>query len=438
MSMLSPTEQEESLRIWFEEEKGRPFVWTQPPLLRFQIHLRSENSFQLILSFHHAILDGWSVASLLGELMKIYLLHLSGATTSLTLPPAFLFRDFVAWERKLIASQEARHYWQEILYDAPRTKLPRWTSSSQVTSDPSVYELPVPISRETGVRLTRIAQEAAVLLKSVLLAVHLSVLSLLHGQRDVLTGVVSNGRPEMVNGERTLGAFLNTLPFRLKLSGGTWIELIQATFATECDLLPYRWYSLSEIQKQQGGQALFETLFNFVHFHTYQEVLAVARDTSAFPVRILGGTNFDRTNFTLVANFFLDPISSLIHLSLRCDTRELSLEQVETIGGYYTRALEMLASEPYGGYEAQTLLSAQEREQLLVEWNATKADYPQDRCVHQLFEQQVEQTPDTIALVFEDVACGFTSHVTYAELNRRANQLAHRLQRLGVGHRSRA
>ena len=107
-----------------------------------------------------------------------------------------------------------------------------------------VYVLRVPISSETGVRLKTIAQKLAVPLKSVLLAVHLKVLSLLHGQTDVLTGLVSNARLEIADGERTLGLFLNTLPFRLHLSGGTWSELIRETFTAECELLPYRWYPL--------------------------------------------------------------------------------------------------------------------------------------------------------------------------------------------------
>ncbi|TMC15076.1 MAG: amino acid adenylation domain-containing protein, partial [Chloroflexi bacterium] len=420
---LSPQEQDERLRAWFEEEKSRPFVWTQAPLLRFQLHLRSESTCQLTLSWHHAVLDGWSAASLMTELMQIYLALLSGSHASCAAPPVLQFRDFVALERKVIARQKARQYWLEKLHEVMSARLPRWRSAGQSAENAGMYVLPVPISQEVSARLKSIAQENAVPLKSVLLAVHLRVLSSIHAETDVLTGLVSNGRPEIADGERTLGLFLNTLPFRLKLSDGTWDELIQATFATECELLPYRWYPLVEIQRLRDMRVLFETLFNFVHFHVYQDLL-LRGDTSALPFQVLGTDVFERTNFALVANFSVDVISSQIQLSLQCDTQELCLEQIKAIGGYYAQALVELATAPSRHYARQTLLSVQECEQLLVQWNATETDYPQDVCIHQLFERQVGQTPDAVALVFEDEA------LTSTALNRRANQLAHHLQHL--------
>src|SRR5439155_20029099 len=133
------------------------------------------------------------------------------------------------------------------------------------------------------------------------------------------------------------------------------------------------------------------------------------------------------------------PISSQLRLALRCNTSGaspeatgLGIEQIEAIGRCYARVLVSLVSEPQGRYGLQSLLSG--REQGLVEWNATQASHqgqrpwcPQDLCLHQLFEQQVVRTPDAVALVFADEA------LTYAGLNRRANQLAHFLQRQGVG-----
>jgi len=224
----------------------------------------------------------------------------------------------------------------------------------------------------------------------------------------------------------------------MKLSGGRWTDLIRETFAAECELLPHRWYPLVEIQKQQGGHALFETAFNFTHFHVFQDVLLSAK-THPHKFRLLGSYGFEKTNFTLDATFALDPISSQLRLALRCNTSGaspeatgLGIEQIEAIGRCYARVLVSLVSEPQGRYGLQSLLSG--REQGLVEWNATQASHqgqrpwcPQDLCLHQLFEQQVVRTPDAVALVFADEA------LTYAGLNRRANQLAHFLQRQGVG-----
>src|SRR5262249_18810917 len=157
--------------------------------------------------------------------------------------------------------------------------------------------------------------------------------SLLYGQSDVLTGLVSHGRPETPDGERILGLFLNTLPFLMKLSGGSWVELIRETFVAECELLPYRWYPLAYIQRQQGGHQLFEVIFNFIHFHVYQDLLQPDSHGSEF--QVLDRIGFEKTNFTLAVNFSLDLVTSQVRLSLRCNTAELDLEQIKAIGFYY-------------------------------------------------------------------------------------------------------
>ncbi len=464
LSHYTSTEQDALIAAWFEAEKKHPFDWTRAPLLRFHIHRRSETVFQLTLSFHHAILDGWSVASLLTELFENYLSLLKGAKTSFKLPPTVQFRDFVALERKFIALEEVKQFWLQKLAGSTTVVLPRWTSSRQTVSDASVYNIQVSISQETSACLKRLAQKMAVPIKSILLAVHLRVVSFLSGQTDILTGLVSNGRLEATDGERTLGLFLNTLPFRLRLSGETWTELILATFAAECELLPYRWYPLVEIQKQQGRRALFETVFNFTHFHVYQSLLlqypqtdqkerksltppptspdtddgtrpvpnrssdfALGVGTPASGMQVLGGGGFQETNFALTAHFSLDLISAQICLSLAGSVATMSREQIEAIGDYYALALSSLADEPQKPYALLPLLSAQEHAQLLEQGKATRQEYSQDRGIHQLFEEQVERTPDAVALVCEDVM------LSYAELNRRANQLAHHLQGLGVG-----
>lgn len=140
-------------------------------------------------------------------------------------------------------------------------------------------------------------------MKSVLLAAHLRVLSFLTGRSDIITGLVVNGRPEQEDGERILGLFLNTLLFRLELSGGTWIDLVQKVFAAERELLPFRRYPLAKLQKNFGGQPLFEAAFNFVNFHIYQGL-------PDFPeVEVLASQVFEATDIPLFADFSVAPFS---------------------------------------------------------------------------------------------------------------------------------
>ncbi|MEP0752187.1 amino acid adenylation domain-containing protein [Trichocoleus sp. Lan] len=413
------SEQADALTHWFEIEKSRNFDWTRPPLLKFHVHRRSEATFQLTLSFHHAILDGWSVASLFSELFQQYSALLKGEKALATPSPVSHFRDFVSLERQAIASEECRNFWSEKLKDSTITKLPRWFPRAEETHQKKPCVQEIFLSSETSANLKQLAESAGVPLKSVLLAAHLRVLSLLSGQSAVLTGLVSNGRPEKKDGEKVLGLFLNTLPFRQELPGGTWIDLIKQTFASERELLPFRRYPLPELQNVLNRESLFETAFNFTHFHVYESVLGLAN------IEILDAAFFEKTNFALIANFVLNPVSDRVQVKLEYQA-SFSLQEREAIRGYYAKTLEVMASQPTARYELSTLLSKQEQHQLLVEWNDTQVDYPKDACLHQLFAAQVEKTPDNIAVVFEG------KQLTYEKLNQQANQVAHRLQKLGV------
>ena len=418
---LNSSEQEQVITTWFETEKSRKFDWTKAPLWRIHIHRRSEKTFQFSLTEHHAILDGWSVASMITELFECYFSLVGKEVYPIQPPPAANFRDFVALEQEAIAKQKCQRYWIDKLSDSTVTILPRWSATKQQQTVQQVGTYDVPISADVCQGLNQLARRLGVSLKSVLLAAHLRVLSLLNGQSDVVTGLISNGRPEQTDGERVLGLFLNTLPYRLQLLGGTWIDLVQATFQAEQELLPFRRYPLAELQRALDRQCLFETAFNFVNFHVYKGVF------NDKDVKVLDAKGFAITNFTLLAQFYQDPSSSDVSLQLEYQTTALCSQQIKAIGDYYVRTLTAIAKEPEERYESYVLLSVQERDQLLVEWNDTQVEYPQDQYIHQLFEAQVECTPETIAVVFED------RQLTYRELNAKANQVAHYLQLLGVG-----
>jgi amino acid adenylation domain-containing protein len=343
---LSPAEQEEAIAAWIEAEKKKHFDWTRPPLLRWQIHYRSENTFQFSLSFHHAILDGWSVASMLAELFERYFFLSSKEVTPIEPPPANKLRDFVALQKRAIDSQKCKQYWFEKLSDSTSTILPRHTVSQQPAEPTSeVRILEVPINLEVSQGLKKLAQSATVPLKSVLVAAHLKVISQLCKQSDVVTILSSNGRPETTDGERSLGLFLTPLPFRMKLLGGTWMNLVRETFAAELEFLPFRWYPMAQIQRDLGGQYQFETGFNFTHFHVYQRLQTFNN------LQVLGAKHFEMTDFVLLADFTLNVNSSQIQLFLKCKTSELSSQQIEEIGDRYAQTLKAIAEEPLKIYK---------------------------------------------------------------------------------------
>ncbi|MCL4862866.1 MAG: amino acid adenylation domain-containing protein, partial [Caldilineaceae bacterium] len=419
---LPPDAQVAAIEAWVDAESRRPFRWDCPPFVRFCVQRRSDDTFNLSVGFHHAILDGWSLASLLTELYQRYFVLLGHEALTLDPPLALKFRDYVALERESAASPAQQAFWVQQLAGCQRSRLPRWPAAYRSPQPRRGQSLPIPVPANLSDRLHKLAQEAGVPLKSVLLAAHLRVLRTLYNEADVLTGLAAQGRPEAIDSERVKGLFLNTLPFRLQLHGGTWLDLIRATFRAEQEVLPYQRYPLVEVQRALGGQPLLETLFFTVHFHVFERL----QELPGFAV--LGETFAQQTNFALVTGFMQDPLSSqLTLLGLDYDSSQLCEAQVRAIGAYYLQTLAAMVADPAGRYESHSLLPAAERQQLLVEWNNTHTAYPHGQTIHHLFEEQAANTPDAVAVVFGE------ERLTYRELNARANQLAHHLMAHDVG-----
>ncbi len=417
---LTADERIKSLVAWIEAEKRRPFDQTQAPLVRTRVHLHGDEEFQLIVSFHHAVLDGWSLAAMLTEILQDYSALIKGTAATVP-PPKIAYREYVALERKAEQSESCRRFWAEKLADPDVQVLPRWPKSHRAGGTEQVRGPEIQIPGEVFEGLKKLAQSARVPLKSVLLAAHYRVMSFLHGKPDVISGLITNGRPEEIDGERMIGLFLNTVPLRTRLTGGTWIDLCQQVFGEERELIPHRRYPLAEIQKVAGGQSLFETTFDFVHFHVY-------RDLQGYKdMGFMEGHYFEANSFILFTTFMMDVTTTQLQMHMDYDPEELCLEQIKAICGYYLNTLAAMAAEPAARYERFSPLSAAERQQVLVDWNATRREFPQDMCLQELFEAQVERTPNSVALVFGNRS------LTYAALNQRANQFAHRLKTMGVG-----
>ncbi|MEO6035733.1 MAG: amino acid adenylation domain-containing protein, partial [Verrucomicrobiota bacterium] len=420
---LSASEQVNRLVDWIEVEKRRPFDRAAAPLLRFHTQLQGEKSFQFIVSFHHVYLDGWSLAALMTEIFQDYAALMDGTGKTIA-APQIAYREFVALEKQTIASPETRRFWADMLQDAHVQMLPRWPKEMCAGGHEQVRGPEILFDASVLDGLKKLAQSAAVPLKTVLLAAHQRVMSLLYGQTDVMSGLVCNGRPEEIDGEKIIGLFLNTLPVRQQLNGGTWTELVKQTFAAEQSIIPHRRFPLAEVQKMNGNQAVFEAAFDFVHFHVYKNLQGYEG------MGFMEGHYFEANNLTTLTTFMLDVTSTQLQMHFDYDPNLLCLEQIKTMCGHYVKTLEAMASEPAGRYDVFSPLSIGETNQFLEEWNETRENYPREKCLHEQFEVQAEKNPSATALVFE------RETVTYGELNARANNLAARLRDQGVGAES--
>ncbi|WP_399084573.1 amino acid adenylation domain-containing protein [Streptomyces sp. BBFR2] len=263
---------DEAVRSWWQGQVRNGFDVTRAPLVRCHVIQHAEEDFHLAVSAHHSVLDGWSFAQLMTDLLTGYDRELSGLPA---LPPGehtFRYRDFVALERAEADSDRAREFFAAQLEGATPTRLP---APEPDGPDPAAGPgpetrvlIPGPLVEQVESLAARLGTPA----KSVYLTAHLAALGHLTGDKDLVTGMVVNGRPEVAGAETALGLFLNTVPVRLDLAGRPWPELIRAVFAAEQEMLAHRRFPLARIQREVGA-APFTALFNFTSF-TVADTLA--------------------------------------------------------------------------------------------------------------------------------------------------------------------
>jgi amino acid adenylation domain-containing protein len=421
---LLPEDQEALIDRRIASEKSRPFDLERAPQLRLHVYQRSDHTAQLTVVENHAIFDGWSLHATLAEIFDLYFALLAGVPA--TEPPLSLtYRHYVALEREALKSPAAQAFWSAQLAGRPLCELPHWPLPAP-PQGLRMRDLGLPVPPAVLVGLAGLARRAAVPLKSVFLVAHLAVLSRLSGQSDVTTGLVTNGRMEEAGGDEVRGMFLNTLPFRLDLGAGegSWLDLARRAFALEQDLLAHRRYPLAALQRAWGDQPLFEVAFNYIHFHVVRDLLESGR------VEVLGGRGAEGASFKLFAHCIRNPQNDRMDLHLEYDSHALPRAAVESILGRYARVFAVMAQESAGGGGGEApFLSDAERHQALWEWNDTEVEETA-QCLAELFEEQARRTPDTAALLHAGRI------LTYRELDRRADELACRLQALGVGPES--
>ncbi len=427
LSDLAEADQQAALGSFMEAEKKRDFDYGDPPLLRFHVHVLSGERFQFWVSFHHAILDGWSDFSMLVELFIGYIHLLRGQEPPLQ-PPAALYRDFIAMERQAAESEEERRFWAEYLDGVTPLRLPRLKAAAPaadgVTQDGDKIERP--LADETASGLHDLAQSAAVPLKNVLMTAHLKVMSLISDQPYGLTYVVSVGRPESQDGDKVLGLHLNSMPFKLDMQAASWLDLAQACFETERELLAHRRFPSFEIRQLMNGQRASEALFYFTH---YYNVLELDRYPEA---KILGWRGFEESSNTFSAHFTIDPFTGRILLNLYYDRSQLTQEQIEQMADWYLQALESMASDPTAGHLEFRPLDEKDRSRLLAWGSGQPLEQGGESAaaVHQLFEARRQRQPDAEAVIWDE------GSMTYRQLDELANGAAQRLIGQGIGAES--
>jgi amino acid adenylation domain-containing protein len=405
-------DKETRISRWLDAELHHRFEWRRAPLFRFHVHIRSNNEFQLTMS--DACLDGWSVGTLLTELLAYYFARLDRKAPPELPELPFDYSEFIALERQAIANEESQKFWDDLVARADFAPL-----FSQLSNGGNelhrVRRIDLPIPDDVAAGLKSLANSLGVSVKHVLLSAHLKALGHLTGSITPVTGLLANGRPEVEGGERIVAPFVNLVPFCLDLSAGTFADLCRRAFVAESELLPHRRYPMAELKKRHGSRDLFDAVFNFTHFHVYRRLHALSGD-------VLDATGNENTYFPLTVQANMNEDTGALGLAFDYQTNNFTTDRVRGIAAVYERVLERMARWPEQRHETVNLLAGVEKRQMpQVESSEGVV------CVHETFAVQARKSPKRIAVTSGKDA------LSYDQLNARAEQVAAHLSALGVG-----
>ncbi|KAK3807010.1 MAG: Non-ribosomal peptide synthetase module [Benniella sp.] len=402
-----------------------PFDLAQGPLIRVLVVQLDTNEHMFMVTQHHIVSDGWSSAIFNRELSTLYSAHCNGEPDPLA-PLSIQYPDYAAWQKKWLSGDRLEThttYWKSALTDAPvlldlPTDRPRPPQQSY-TGD----NIPIHLNSDLTSALKQLCQEHGVTLYMAILAAWSCVHSRLSGQDDIVIGSPSANRNHHQI-ESLIGIFVNTLALRIDLSGGPTVrQLLERVRKTSLDAQNHQDLPFEQVVD------IVQPPRNLSHSPLFQ-VMFVMQNNEESEWHLPGldiveaNLSYDIAKFDLTLSLF--EMDNEILGALSYSTALFDHATVGRHVGYLCSMLQAMVEDADRPVMSVDLLSHAERDLVLGKWNETQQDYPDGLCIHNLFEQQVERTPQATALIFN------REPLTYAELNERANRLAHHLLSLGV------
>lgn len=419
---LGEAEQQRQLESYLNLDKSHGFNLAEPPLMRLALFRLGKDRHQLIWTYHHALLDGRSRVLIYKELFAIYEALLRREPIELDCPRPY--EEYVSWLKSLDLSR-AERFWRDLLdgFVSP-TPLPGAKPFAQGSAISMHAERLIRIPESLTSCLHRIAKESAVTLNTMLQGAWALVLGAYSGQLDVIFGTTRACRHSSLPGvERMVGLFINTLPVRVRIKPEArmlgWLQELRALHIAMRDYEHTPLVAISGWTRISGEASLFDS---FVVFENYSFDTLMKAQGGEWEKRTF--QLLQRSNFPIALSGYLD--GDLI-IRLEYDQSRFEESLIARISNDLATAFEAMAENPrrcLGDFE---LISSAEKHQLIVEYNDTAAEAPDQILVHELFEQQARVSPDAVALIFRDES------LSYRQLNHAANRLAHYLIKAGAG-----
>ncbi len=424
---LPEVDQEGRLDDLLQQERRRGFDLTVAPLMHLKLVQLGAEPYRFIWTHHHLLLDGWSIALLLEQVFADYE-ALSDGREEIA-PHCREYRDYIEWLRQQDTGR-AKSFWRDYLagFLAP-TPFVVDHAPADAAREPDTRRARVRFTKKETDRLGAFAREHQLTLNTLVQGAWALLLSRYSRETDVLYGATVAGRPPSFAGvEQMVGLFINTLPVRVRVWPEMpvvgWLRQIQSEQATSREFEYSPLVELQSLSEVPRGTPLFESLLVFENYPLEGRVLG-----SGASLKTTDVWWFDQTNYplTLVAT----PGAEL-SFEIFYDGHRFTGEVVQRMLGHLQTVLDSFTTDPNQAVARVPLVTASERSVLLSQWNDTRKESSWlSRSVHRLFEEQVRKTPDQIAVV------AGAAQLTYADLNARANRLAHYLLRNNVERESR-
>ncbi len=415
-------EQKEKLAVFLQEQKTTGFNLNKAPLMRLNLIKMQPQVYEFIWTYHHLLLDGWSIPLLIREFLNFY--QGFAQNLNIALSPAISYKNYIIWLKQQDQNQ-ARTFWREQLknFNAPTIL---GISSRSYTSDRTknnYLEQNFKLSAEITYKLEFLAREYKLTLNNLIQGAWAILLHRYSGDNDLVFGATSSGRPpSLTNSQSMVGLFINTLPVRVYVNSQQslidWLKQLQTEQVARQE---YEFTSLIDIHRVSDvpkDSPLFQSI---VVFENYPVESSLKQSLDVLDIRNIQIS--EQTNYPLT---LYAAVESQLSLRLLYNTQLFTKTEIRGILEHLKTLLESMASNPQQKVGKLNILTAIEQQKLSVKAIANSREYPQEACFIKLFTDRVTKTPKAIAAIYEG------EKITYQELNHRADILANHLQKLGV------
>lgn len=420
------SERQAEAKELLSEESRKPFNLTTGPLVRALMLRLREQEHILMITLHHIVYDGWSRGVFFRELSVLYEVFSRGKPSPLPDLP-IQYADYAVWQRQWLQGEileKQLEYWKQKLEGAPPVlELPMDRPRPAVQTYQGARETLV-LTAELVEGLKALSQRENMTLFMTLLAAFKVLLYRYTGSEDIVIGTPIANRTR-VEIEDLIGFFVNTLVLRTDLSGEpTFRELLGRVRETTLGAYSHQDLPFEKLveelkpERSLSHSPVFQVMFALQNTPDFSLIL---------PELTIQKVEVDSLTSKVDLILTLRDSQEGLKASANYNTALFDARTIKKMLEHYEVLLKDIICHTAHGISEVNILTEAEKRKILVEWNDTKREYPRDKCIHELFEAQVERTPDAVAMVCEG------EQLTYKELDARANQLAHYLKGIGVG-----